>query len=52
MIERVCYRCPEEIVMKHLLLIVIVIGLCCSYLMGAQTGLREIPVNEIQAAFR
>jgi len=37
--------------MKRLLLFAVVIGLCLSSVGGAQTGLREIPMTEVQAAF-
>lgn len=37
--------------MKHISLFAVVIGLCISSLVGAQTGLREIPRAEVQAAF-
>ena len=38
--------------MKRLSLSAVVIGLWISSLMGAQTGLPEIPMDEVQAAFR
>lgn len=38
--------------MKHLSLIAVVIGLCSSPLMGAKAGLREIPMDEVQAALQ
>ncbi len=37
--------------MKHLSFLAVVISLYTSSLMGAQTGLREIPMAEVQAAF-
>ena len=38
--------------MKRFLLSAVVIGLWISSLMGAQTGLRDISMDEVQAAFR
>ncbi|MCU0917026.1 MAG: heparinase II/III family protein [Planctomycetes bacterium] len=37
--------------MKQLSLLALVIGLCTSSVPGAQTGLRDIPMAEVQAAF-